>query len=102
MTHIVVHVDASVNDIGADILASRAVIDVLGAARLLVRDSAKTPLSVGLGGGGADLDDSILLDKLDLSLEFSISSDSNAENSPVVGEPNLHQGGPGGPQAQNH
>lgn len=67
-THTVGHQYASVDNVRADVFAGRAVIDVLSAAGRLVRDSAETPLSVGLGGEGVDRDNGILLDVLDLNM----------------------------------
>lgn len=66
-----IHVDAGVNDISTDVLARRAVIDILSATRVFMRYSTKSPLSVGLGNGSANLDDSILFNIIDLCKQSS-------------------------------
>lgn len=63
-----VGLDASIDDVGACSLASRAVVDIIGAPCRAVTDTAEAPRSATLSSVGLELHNRILLDVVDLEV----------------------------------
>lgn len=59
--------DTGIDDIGASSLATRAVVNIGGVARLGVRNATKSPCSILLGDQLLAVNLSILLDELNLA-----------------------------------